>query len=1622
MLRKFKSMSVKLTATLLALITLLSSLSGSLISYSDGNVGENADSTAGSGGGSDNAGTFLRSRSGFRIYIMDEDGNRISNTIDFVYDNPNEKYTKTGGGFVMYNTKVDPIDFKEYVRKTTYDIPDNYLRIQMSDIQGKFVPGSGEWPKSMKWTTGMESNGDEVKEWMMRNTKGSSINIGSGGTITVGGSGGSSGIGSTGGGSSSVVKPGNSNTSSIHQTTVASYANKLYNAVINAYWTQRDFGRSKAVARSAANNQGNILIGEAVNSELWSPEDITAFEKAHAKAMEVINGYVNGKEPIIAIPKLNISNTSLFSYAADTSNDPALSGTVDSDSDFNLRRILDLKDDNGNLSFKFINGKDATIDKNGKPSIVQTMSDNGYKVGIEALYWFIPAHIGNVNRYKGGWFYGTITNYGQFISITGYNDGGTSSNYATFVNKVGAVTMYTPYDIKDSEGNVIIHGVDGKFQYYSNATLANTTLGYDLHCYTFVQDNQAPKTPTYDSSLPNPAQPHPAPNPNTIPKTNLEKKLTIPEMNELTRKVEIVKVYEYEDLFGNRSHVTTTYRQQTPVRVDIEHEDEYKVIEYFTGTHPSSALVDIGIVSELTDKITWDFFLTAYSQFKVNVSASALNINSSLMKDKPKINGSITVNALNEHGYFDWDSVRTAKAGEVAKSIDLWSSCDCEKVTIDGQEIYKHQCDQVLYIRLLKKQEPPETHTFDKENYPKGDIPHPAPEPPEKPTSTTPGVTDEDLEKLFPYNVNIVKTYQTYNKETGEYTHDGTFVREENPGIVNIETEGTYELKNWFISNTYLNPQYETTWDEIISGAPIDGDSGTEEKRIELTEPTINLYVLLERTKDPVEDPDSPLTSEDLTESQLTKVSTTDSVPLNWSGYSFNANLAVAVKDHIYTVHKGCTHTCGSACEDGCVHECDGHCGDEPGWCQHMTRAKGDNYVFATFSILKNDSHETKVANPSAHDDFAGTMYGKGGQVAQSIKFEATVGDGGYSWSLGSNGLDANGIEYITTISRQSAGDKLNLALYKKDAMDSTSYDRVNTIHPGANQPSGKRLANGVTNTTIGYMIGHIAKDNVTASTCMPCGCPDHHNPEWDTKTVSYDKTSLSLSGAFNIFTYGGQADKVANVKPNPIKGFNVQYTTSGDVSKDSALYLGAQSSNLKFYPYIKMSYMITADNLSFSGYKAEPNEENSRTVYMLSDKSSTIIPTDSVEISWFNKTQADGGYGLQMTSTQWSVHNRATQGDDGWQGVNQVLPGGALYQLKTTDTESYIKTITYNTLVDDESRDWITVADPNKYTSNYVVTEVNKYLDELTNVIENYRIVQWVSKTIGADTAWENESTSVKIAGGGESLSNLGLSGKASTDSKYTLVNGTDAQGVTEADIDIEREYYESIIYKGFTDINGNIYIAQISIDTQNKRLDQATLDKIVDLLEPICGTNLKTTLTGLDSNMQYSIVKIGSKADQLTKILSNLQANSQYNYLYTLDNKTKFITNLVKSVERNAGDDKLNATWTDDGKWYNEAFDGMYLVMQEATYKVGIGVPSIRTAVLDPNLCPSKSSTSAIFTKAHMSQFCLDSKSTVAQNEEDGYAGTFEGTKVYLPNLTNMFISRPFYIPNANVQDTTN
>jgi hypothetical protein len=171
------------------------------------------------------------------------------------------------------------------------------------------------------------------------------------------------------------------------------------------------------------------------------------------------------------------------------------------------------------------------------------------------------------------------------------------------------------------------------------------------------------------------------------------------------------------------------------------------------------------------------------------------------------------------------------------------------------------------------------------------------------------------------------------------------------------------------------------------------------------------------------------------------------------------------------------------------------------------------------------------------------------------------------------------------------------------------------------------------------------------------------------------------------------------------------------------------------------------------------------------------------------------------------------------------------------------------------------------------------------------------------------------------------------------------------------------------------------------------------------------------------HSPIKIATKADTDTAtIMNNLKTSvdAAENAIYNMDAKTGFVRNLLDSVARGEGNDD-RATWLEvaDGKWYNEAFDGYYMVAQEAYYKVGLNVPTKRVSVLDPNLCPPSSSKGDILTTAFASQFCMDKKSSVALDKVDGYLATYNGTTITLPSPELLFYSRIFYIPNATVQD---
>lgn len=1108
-----------------------------------------------------------------------------------------------------------------------------------------------------------------------------------------------------------------------------------------------------------------------------------------------------------------------------------------------------------------------------------------------------------------------------------------------------------------------------------------------------IRIDELSATHTFDKITNPGGNPHPAPDPRNDPDPEYRQSI---EDNDPYLKYRIVKVYEeaYEGFENDPSKINTVsinITEPTVNKIDIQDEPEYKVIEYTYGypgvnvreqTNYEDMLINARrLHSEILDDMINE------NKYNIGIPDDSNNDKSGLMYND--------INAIKRYKITDKD--REESKDGVLTQVNIF---DVNQVTNQVEDE-----TSTLFVRLRKIIPTPGTNTWDNKEYPEGD-PGPAPE----------VIPDPKLPDIYKYR--IVKVYETEDTETGEINTVEVNERTNVPPRIQIDDEPYYKLVEWVYGEPNNPVTPTSTWNTVTNGVP-NTNHGTKPEEVNIADgnKVTTLYVRLRRKI--VTPP--PALDEDLTESQLTKISNTNSTTFGWAGYTWTASIAPAVKSHLYTVHIG---SCGK-CGDPEGSACDGHCADYTASCSHMTRSRGDNYISATFGVQigDRDSHETNVKVANAHPDFAGKMMNNK-KTEDTILLDANIGDSSYSYTLNSNGENSEGIEYITTISRSSIGDLPNLAKYKKNAVDGSSYNRVITVFKESNTPTTSRTSNGAKNENIRYIFGHITHDNSATSSCLGCGCSMHHGVNSDTKIVYYNMEKLTLDGSFKIYTYAGDKAKTAKTTSTLADGFYVRHGSSD--TNISRLFHSQQSATIKFYPYIRMSYMITKDNIgfkdfnSFEGYRANPKSSNSRTVYMLSTKQSTIVPTNAVEVSWNNDAQRkNGAYGLQMTSQQWSTHNRATTGDE-WRKPNQVLPGGALYYLNTSGTESTIKTVTYNTLVDNDSRTWISVSNPEKYTIPSIIKSTQNYLNEAENVMENYRIVQWVNRDWNLTNAWDGQTTNrVKIKTGGESLSNLGMSHKASTDSKYLLINGGDKNDVAEGDIDIINKVYTTNIYKGYTNTNGDIYMAWVEVKSSSNKLDEATLTKAVNYLKQLNGTDTPTG--SLDSNMQYhSPIKIGTKKNSKEAILENLK-NTNYG-IYTMDQKTGYVSNLIDSVERNTGMDK-NATWLEvrDGKWYNEAFDGYYMVVQEAYYQVGLRVPNRRMSVLDPNLCPKNTGVSDLFSTAFISQFRINEKSTVAEDKEDGYLGTFEDMRVIIPDLPLLMYSRPFYIPNVNVQDLT-
>lgn len=768
-----------------------------------------------------------------------------------------------------------------------------------------------------------------------------------------------------------------------------------------------------------------------------------------------------------------------------------------------------------------------------------------------------------------------------------------------------------------------------------------------------------------------------------------------------------------------------------------------------------------------------------------------------------------------------------------------------------------------------------------------------------------PNIDKSKLKSPDKAKINIIKTYE----EDGN--HVGTYSRNNNPQNIMIENEVTYKVDEWFISKDYVNANESTTWTQIKSSAS-SSSSGKTPNTVKVENPNTTLYVKLIKKTEPIVNNSADLV---IRESQITKAIDTinPNIP-NWGAKTMNFDYQSlsGTCDHIYYCG-GCS---GNA-KDG--YWCPGHrCGKS-----FVLRDTDYDYHFKNIAPIK----EKLLANVGV------------------FKALNTTGDDASgnrsSLSAGTDGVSSFNYQMVLWRGK----DVPTLASYKENS----SHVLNTLLSRYGKQPVGSR-----TNERVYFerLDTELDMDNSIGDYFTDSKCPEHSS--YGLSSTAKNSNKLQYNGDVTIQSYTGVQHKIGNAVTS--NNHNIFATLVGKPvsAKFSGGTIVPSSKAVKFYPYIRMTYQLPA------------KEDNDRiNVNVLSQWISELYPNSFAEASWGSTKDIN----MNLTSVQWSTHQKAIQGTDGWQGTNKVLPGGSIYNLDTKNQNTYVSVITWQPYIEDEIANKVLTEGGASYKLTDTIAPHDELAKTAEKALDNWRVVQYIEKNTKASNAFNG----LKVTGGNVSLNSLGLQNKSSTEDKYYMKPADQGDIAGQGDLDIINTTVTEIHYKVTADVEGNI--------TVYRKRDSSGW----------------TAIDIIKKNEGIEVLSTESKA---------------------LNDRTQIITNLMTVLTRNQGND-TSASWAPDGKWYNEAFDGICYVRRETSFEVGFLDSPIRSAALDPNLTPVNKGQSDLFSTAFISQFRLNDKSDAYTSEAPGYVGKFKGQNVILPGAENMYKTRVFSIPNVNVQD---
>lgn len=327
----------------------------------------------------------------------------------------------------------------------------------------------------------------------------------------------------------------------------------------------------------------------------------------------------------------------------------------------------------------------------------------------------------------------------------------------------------------------------------------------------------------------------------------------------------------------------------------------------------------------------------------------------------------------------------------------------------------------------------------------------------------------------------------------------------------------------------------------------------------------------------------------------------------------------------------------------------------------------------------------------------------------------------------------------------------------------------------------------------------------------------------------------------------------------------------------------------------------------------------------------------------------------MELVSNQWSTHATAVQAV----GQNALLPGGSQMMLGIkNDNRQKVIARSYQCILEGEGRKqvektWETV---NGFTAETANQYHKSYVNSVITGLENLSVEQWQNKNFEADPF---KGIRVYNEADISSLRNT-VDGVASSESKYYFKSerGTVQSGC----LDVKEGNTNTVKYTFSSDTSGNILMNGQIILTKDQGI------------ESLSGTAL------------------------------------------AINSRTLVVTKLVDAIERNKGND-TDARWISDGKWLNEAFDGITVLVSTTVLETGYNSPRERSCILDPKLNVKSNGTSDLFSGFMVGQFKM--KDYSAAYSMKNVIGQFKESSVLMNDMDHLYYTKKFYLSNITTQD---